>query len=410
MNTFCNLGLDPKPPKPKRGGETAAATGDAEGTDSITDPDSGSESESAPEGEESDKPFKIPKKKSRVWSADQVENFKKNYPDLRNFDDSILAVLSASELAKMGGRGLKNSKILSEKLASNYEQVKTFPARVPEGVDDCTGTVHESRFLRGYLNNSQELWLQARRFLGLTGLPPVSHYETVSVGLQGLVTSQVWAECRNPSSKVLSIKMLAAESVKASRGAGLAASEAKDFATVREFKKSMLTLDCCIRRIYSWNWAFTTVLVFLNSVDFGEVEIAEEGVRLAFLVEFVDSAIQHNAQCWDEERPFRSALELATHWAASLMKLKCDAATPKRLGGGGGGGQRSEPGAGRNSRHAPKNLAGVCTKFNSGECDQKGDKHLASWDADYVLRHLCSKYVPEKKRYCLGSHAKKDHK
>ena len=73
------------------------------------------------------------------------------------------------------------------------------------------------------------------------------------------------------------------------------------------------------------------------------------------------------------------------------------------MGEGGGGNEK------KFEKHASF-PAGVCRNFQFGKCTHPGDKHSASWDVDYILRHHCAKYLTDKKRYCLGNHASKDHK
>jgi len=48
------------------------------------------------------KSFKIPKRnQSEPWTVEQVENFKKNWPYLRNFDYSVLKFATLKELTGM---------------------------------------------------------------------------------------------------------------------------------------------------------------------------------------------------------------------------------------------------------------------------------------------------------------------
>ena len=92
-------------------------------------------------------------------------------------------------------------------MSANFERITKFPIKVEAGEDNCTGTVHESRFLRGYVGDSQNLWQQARAKLGLEGLEPISNYETVSVGLNGLISAKAWAEIHCPGSRLLTIRL-----------------------------------------------------------------------------------------------------------------------------------------------------------------------------------------------------------
>ena len=53
---------------------------------------------------------------------------------------------------------------------------------------------------------------------------------------------------------------------------------------------------------------------------------------------------------------------------------------------------------------------GVCKLFNKGTCTHLGDKHGAPWNSNFVLKHVCAKFVTAKNGFCLEPHAEKDHK
>jgi hypothetical protein len=72
---------------------------------------------------------------------------------LKNFDITILRNASLKELTAMAKQKLSNSKLLSQTMAANYEQVANFPIKVEAGMDDCTGKVHKARFFRGYVGD-----------------------------------------------------------------------------------------------------------------------------------------------------------------------------------------------------------------------------------------------------------------
>jgi hypothetical protein len=130
-----------------------------------TPPDSegGSPSEGDQEDREDDrerhrklKTFKIPKRsKNKIWNAEQLDNFRKNWPHLKNFTDSVFENATLSELTAMGKQKVLGSRLLSHVLSANFEQLKNFPTRVEKGLDDCTGLAHSSRFLRGYVGDSK---------------------------------------------------------------------------------------------------------------------------------------------------------------------------------------------------------------------------------------------------------------
>jgi hypothetical protein len=136
--------------------------------------------------------FKIPKRdKSVPWNAAEIENFKKNWPHLRNFSDSVIKNATLSDLTGMARQKLSGAKLLSQVLSANFEQVQNFPEKIEGGVDDCLGKVHPARFLRGFVGDSQNLWKQAREEWGVEGIDPISNYEVVSIGLGDLLTPAV---------------------------------------------------------------------------------------------------------------------------------------------------------------------------------------------------------------------------
>ena len=103
----------------------------------------------------------------------------------------MLAFLSFRDIASREGKKDKQNRVLTKKMAENYENVKKFLVRVEAGNDLCTKKAHDCRFLRGYVGNSQDLWVQARKKIGMAGLHPISNYKTVSVGINGLLSSKV---------------------------------------------------------------------------------------------------------------------------------------------------------------------------------------------------------------------------
>ncbi len=353
-------------------------------------------------------PFKIPKIEKARWTDTELSQLKKHFSSLAHLDDAIVKKLTFKEMAANEGRKDRNRKALTEKLAANYENVRSFPVQVEAGVDQCTGQAHAARFLRGYVGNSQELWLQGRAAWGINGIDPLSHYETVSVGLNGLVSCKVWHEVHSPSSKALSIRLLTPEALRDAWNAGEKAAEQKEFTVLHDLVMAVVALDHVILKVMPWNHSFATVAIFLQSVQFGERDLQGRSDRLAFLADFIDEVLRFNAQAWDEVRAFMSAQEVAAKWAASFLRRFT--ATPgtgtavdrKKPGGG----DRKDSQAQKRDRFPP----GVCKKFNDKGCEHNGDKHAAHWDSDYILRHVCAKYLPEKRRFCFGNHPMTNHR
>jgi len=236
-----------------------------------------------------------------------------------------------------------------------------------------------------------------------TGLPPIANYETVTIGLNGMISSRVWYEVHNPSSKVLSIRLLSDSAMKSAWTEKEKAGESHEFASLQEFKMATVALEACIHKVMPWNFSFTTVAIFLHSINFGENELGNRPDSLSVLADFVDEILRHNSQAWDEGQHFLGNIEVAAKWGALIMRKNAasrpDQKKADQQGKRGGGAQ-----SGR--RDYPK---GVCRNFNGGKCTHPGDKHSASWDANIVLNHKCAKWLDDKKRYCLENHALINH-
>jgi hypothetical protein len=216
------------------------------------------------------KKFKIPKRNTTTpWTPEEIENFKKNWPHLKNFSDSVLRHATLSELTGMGRQKFSGSRLLSQTLSANFEQIQNFPDKVESGSDYCTGKAHPARFLRGYVGDSQDLWLQAREVWGVDGIEPVSNYEVVSIGLGDLMTPTAWSELHKPNSRRLLIRMLSNRSVDEAWKIGDKLEGLKEFETMQEFKVAMATLDGSFQKVMPWNLSFKTLNHFLVTINFG---------------------------------------------------------------------------------------------------------------------------------------------
>ena len=380
-----------------------------------SDSDSTSDSDSDPDKEEeADDPatetpsYRIPKKGRRLWDSKQIENLRKNFKNIENLDDNVLAFLSFRDIASREGKKDKQNRVLTEKLSENYEKVKKFPVRVEAGEDLCLEKAHDSRFLRGYVGNSQDLWVQARKKIGIAGLDPIANYETVSVGINGFLSSRVWHEVHSPSSKLLSIRMLTDHAMKSAWTSPEKGGEIKEFESIHELKMAVVALEACIKKVYWWNSSFTTVAIFLHSIEFGEIDLAGFPDRLTILANFIDEILRHNAQAWDEERYFLSAQEVSSKWSALLVRKNVSKVSKTYESSSKSKDDKSS-GPGK-AKEKPRWPQGVCKLFQRGDCTHTGDKHSAPWNPNYVLKHSCAKFVPAKGTWCLEPHASKDHK
>ena len=232
------------------------------------------------------------------------------YPHLKNLEDSILKRASLRDITSMGKQKISNGKFLNQTMTSTYEHLCNFPEQIPAGPDDCTGIVHMARFLRGYVGDGQDLWIQARQYLGPEGMAPICNYEIVSMGLGDLLTPKVWAKIHKPNARDLSIMMLSQGSVSNAWKDSDKTDAPKEFESLFDFKMAMLT----------WNFAFKSVYIFVVSVDFGESDLSENSARIQFLTNFVDEALRANARNWEEKKKFLSNQDLCVKWNSHLTR------------------------------------------------------------------------------------------
>jgi hypothetical protein len=339
------------------------------------------------------------------WTAEQLENFKKNWPHLKNFSNSVLEHATLGELTAMGKQKISGSRLLSHVLSANFEQVQSFPTQVEKGEDHCLGKAHSARFLRGYAGDSQELWKQAREVWGSNGIDPIGNYEVGSIGFGDQLTHKVWAELHKPNSRLLSVRLLSNKSVEDSWKAGEKTDSPREFETLNEFKVAMACLEGGFHKVMPWNFSFKALNFFLVSINYGESELGNKNDRLIVLSNFVDEALRTNARNWEERKPFLSYQDLSVRWNSDLTRRLGSGAS----GGGWGGGKGGKTGNG-SERGQQKVPRWVCRRFNEGRCDSKEERHQSSWDPSFNLRHVCSKWLADKGKCCLEKHPLNEHK
>jgi len=385
---------------------------------SEEDEESSSSSDSSDEAEEieEDQPvfsskaktkYKIPKYKGNEdWTLDQLTNFRKIYPHLKNLDDSILKKASLKDISTLGKQKTSNGKFINQAMTANFENLLNFPEQIPAGLDDCTGKRHMACFLRGYVGDGQDLWVQAREVWGPEGIDPICNYEVVSMGLGDLLTPKVWAIIHRPNARDLSITLLSQGSVEDAWKVSERSDSPKEFVTLLDFKMAMVTLEGAIHKVMPWNFAFKTVYIFMVSIDFGETELSGKPFRLQFLSNFVDEAIRANARNWEEKKKFLSHQDLCMKWTShltrkgALLKQPHEGKSREKPDGRGGG----------ESKDRKRVPSWVCRAFNEGKCPSKDDRHASDWNPNYFLKHVCNRWVQGKNKHCLEAHKRTEHK
>jgi hypothetical protein len=135
------------------------------------------------------------------------------------------------------------------------------------------------------------------------------------------LNSHIWAELHNPGSKEISIKMLSPQALKAAGGSSdkEAASVKKDFDEVGEVAVAMNTLTHAVHCVHPWNFSIATLDFFLTTVQYGEKESTSKSSRISFVCDFIDDILRHNAEAWDDSKPFLTATELSSKWITEVM-------------------------------------------------------------------------------------------
>jgi len=353
--------------------------------------------------------YKIPKDttQGRAWNAEELAGFRRMWPNLAFSPDSFLINATRNELANMGRSRTKESRVLTTRHVQNYE-IASRPVRVEGGVDECAGQVHPSRFLRGYVGDPQDLWLQARASIDLSGLAPITNYEQSTLGVGDLLTARVWEEIHNPGSRLLSIQMLSPKSVDAALLAPDKTDAPKAFDSLNELKMAVATLDTAIQRIMPWNLSFRTMSLFLLQNDFGVADLTGKTGRLSVTTGFVNEIILSNARSWVEKRKYLSHQELSNKWPSFLARnsvLIRAEEKPKKTNSRQKPNKSTQGGFGKNKPRIPR---WICLKFNNGSCKDK-DRHESLWDPNFSLRHVCSK-IGTDGMCCKQNHPENGHK
>jgi hypothetical protein len=151
---------------------------------------------------------------------------------------------------------------------------------------------------------------------------PVSKYYSEGLGLSGRLNSTIWALLHNPGSKEIAIEMLAPAALEAARGSTEreGGHPKRKFDSFQEIRMAVATLRVASRLALPWNFAMETLDFFLNSVQFGEPDFGVRANKFTFLTDFIDQVLHHNAENWDDEKPYMSYTEIRGKWFGDLQE------------------------------------------------------------------------------------------
>jgi len=333
--------------------------------------------------------------------------------------------MSVSELIRLDtkfNRDNKCNKKLTEKLQKNFEKTRKSPKKIKAGEDNRTNLLHEARFLEGHLCKNSEMWLQARKTIGISGNDPVSRYDAESIGMNDKINCNIWNVLHNPGAREVSIKLFSPESLKNARGSEdkESALPKKEFDDINDVRIAVTTLRNATHLIHPWNFSIAAIEFFLNTVNYGEKDIFNKNQRILFVTDFVDEILLRNAEAWDDSNSFWDAEKIANKWLSKLA-LKF----PRGGGGGGVGKTEKSPNqtqktVGFQKKNFTQNTNttqklvvpnNVCRRFNMSICPNQTDATCtAPWDSTKTLKHTCCHQDIVTKAFCNGSHALPDHK
>ena len=374
------------------------------------------------------KTFKIPKLKYASRTKSEIQRMREDLPNLSHHSEDTFRSMSWTELIRLDNKldsNGKSGKKLTEKMAKNLEKCKKNPKKIEAGEDNRANIIHKSRFFGGHICKNEDIWLTARENIGISGLDPISRYDSEGVGMEGNLNSHVWAALHNPGSKDISIKMLSPEALKTARGESEkdSATCKKEFDSSNDIRLALSTLRTANQFIHPWNFSLTTLDYFLTSVNFGEKELVncKNNEKFSFLTSFIDKVILHNAEAWDDSKTFMSAQKISNKWMSDIMR-KCPKSQQKETqkpkntnftkpNQFQNKNQSPNQNQNQNSNPRPYIPPGICRRFSFNACPNQNDNFCsAPWDANKKLNHQCAFWNKNDNKFCMSNHSLQDHK
>ena len=353
--------------------------------------------------------------RSSLVDSKDVETIKAKFPFLKDFSSSFVSSHPLETLLRMETTSIKiqefeKGKAASSKLASNRDNIASTFSEVVSGRDNRWDSLHSARFLPGAGCSAGKVWLRAREVLGDKGTTPISTYDMGSVGLAGFVSKRGWCELHNPGSDAITLKMFNINSCssKVSSANSKDSSQDNDFKDIvdlGEFKLALRVLREALSFVFPWNKSVSALEGYMSSSNFCSKDLLGVDKPALILTQFVDFALESNADRWKNSEVFLSAGDLKTLWD-SFYGAKPDSKLPQQ--------RQSTP---QQSRQQPKQQGGVfrrqphgqfddiCGMYNWGKCVKPAGtcttksgiplRHVCNWLADIKNpQSLCGKLHP----------------
>lgn len=329
-------------------------------------------------------------------------------PHLKDLPEAMLKKLPLSAIFQLNAAMAKESKhaakmSVNSRLAANAQRIAANPKKMAQGEDNRREILHKARFLGGTSCSSTELWLAAKREIGVEGITAIGNYDLDSVGCGGSVTPKGWLAIHNPASQELKLKLFYLPNV---AGNGLSAKKVnldgedealsigdslKEIADLEGYKAALNTAREAMHSALPWNRSICAIVGFMQNSNYLQNDLAGNSRRASILTEFTDYVFGRNALNWENGHPFLTADDLAHVW--SNWKGKRAALFVKTEE------KREKPSSYKKND--------ICRKYNVGKCDKQAEKECKT-PYGRTLRHVCNKYAGAGKM-CEKSHPRTDH-
>lgn len=279
---------------------------------------------------------------------------------------------------------------MGNKLSSNRDNITTTFTEVEGGNDNRWDKLHAARYLPGAGCTAAKLWMRGREVIGEKGHIPINTYDMGAVGLAGYVSKKGWCKLHDPSSDSLSLKMFNINNCAAKTPATAGQEgEFKDIVDLGEFKLALRAARSAQMFVHPWNHSIEAIEGFMFRTNFCAKDLEGTAKPAAILTQFVDFALECNADRWKNQEPFLSCGDLKTTWDSfygarptSELTKKSDKKEGGWQGGRGGGG------GGFRFSNFQGPFDDACRMYNFGKCIKPPG--TCTTKSGIPLRHVCN--------------------
>ncbi len=341
---------------------------------------------------------------STSMKEEDLAHLKRRFPFLEGFTDHFLRTNPLDRLVKLESaqrkiKVLERSKDADDRLTSNKMNMEEMYVEVKSGRDNRCTILHDARFLCGSSSSAGNIWLAARKSIGLNSYPPVNDYDMEAVGMAGVVTAKGWIEIHNPASSRISIRQFNINNCGQKQGGSSQDSQDSEIADLGELKLALRAMRTAMSLVMPWNLSIAALEGFLIQTNFCANDLSAVEKRAQILVQFCDYVLNRNSERWRNVQPFLTSGELKEVWftffsarpqAAFQQKFKNQPQQKRQKLSG-------HVVSDRPAHHMdPSFLAlNICFLFNDGKCT----KATGSCTTKYgrPLKHVCN-YLEDKSK------------